>query len=416
MMSIPIVHVSIKLTQGNHAELRIFGSVASAYEPGRSVSLLEIQDLLTRAESGYYTPLQDDFLTIGRRLFEWVDGDDRLLSRAIGQIQPEVIAISCKEHFVNAAVESLAHLPWELLADNEGFLVGRGMVPVRWVSAGRDCIESVSAPKQQELKLMLMATDPSNNTSLAYEVEEGRILEATARSGLELVVEESGCLEELGLLVRDYGVGYFDAFHLTGHATSDGTEPMFGMESLTGERVLVTAREIGKAFGGLPPLVFLSGCQTGKLGKAGAVASMSAQLVQAGAMAVLGWGETVDDREASLAAEILYGELAAGVRVDRAIAKTYEQLMTKPRDYAVRDWHKLRLYVGDRMPGELVVPLRSRKKKAAKVRLAESEFLDEEKKVKVASRSTFVGRRRILQNWNAVRETLYGLGAYDGSN
>jgi hypothetical protein len=104
------------------------------------------------------------------------------------------------------------------------------------------------------------------------------------------------------------------------------------------------------------------------------------------------------------------------VRVDRAIAKTYEQLMTKPRDYAVRDWHKLRLYVGDRMPGELVVPLRSRKKKAAKVRLAESEFLDEEKKVKVASRSTFVGRRRILQNWNAVRETLYGLGAYDGSN
>jgi hypothetical protein len=159
-MSIPIVHVSIKLTQGNHAELRIFGSVASAYEPGRSVSLLEIEDLLTRAESGYYTPLQDDFLTIGRRLFEWVDGDDRLLSRAMGQIQPEVIAI--------AAVESLAHLPWELLADAEGFLVGRGMVPVRWVSAGRDCIESVSAPKQQELKLMLMATDPSNSTSLAW--------------------------------------------------------------------------------------------------------------------------------------------------------------------------------------------------------------------------------------------------------
>jgi hypothetical protein len=334
-MSISIVHVQIKLTQGDRADLRIFGTVAAAFQ-SRSVILSDVADLLKRAETGYYTPLQEDFLRLGRRLFEWVDGDDRLLSRAISSHQPDVIAIS--------AVEGLAHLPWEMLADEAGFLVSRGIVPVRWVSAGRDCIESVIAPKTSELALMLMATDPTGSTSLEYEKEEGKILAATARAGLELVVEESGCLNELELLVRDYGVGYFDAFHLTGHATSDGAEPTFGMESLTGELVNVTAREIANSFGGLPTLVFLSGCQTGKLGKAGAVASMAAQLVQAGAQAVLGWGETVDDREASLAAEILYGELAAGVRLDRALAKTYEQLMTKPRDYAVRDWHKLRLY------------------------------------------------------------------------
>ncbi len=289
-MTIPIVHVDIKLTQGNFAELRVFGAVASGYGTARSVTLDAIQDLVGKAETHYYTTDQEDFLKLGKRLYEWVDGDDRVLSRTIADAKPEVIAI--------AAVESLAHFPWEMLADGAGFLVGRGIVPVRWVSMGRDSIESVSAPKSDEMKLMLMATDPTDITSLEYEKEEGRILEATARSGLELVVEESGCLEELALLVRDYGMEYFDAFHLTGHATSEGTEPKFCMESQTGEEVTVTAREIARSFGELPPLVFLSGCQTGKLGAQGAIASMAAQLVMAGALAVMGWGETVDDRGA----------------------------------------------------------------------------------------------------------------------
>jgi hypothetical protein len=32
-------------------------------------------------------------------------------------------------------------------------------------------------------------------------------------------VEESGSLTELGYLIDDYGKGYFDVLHLTGHAT-----------------------------------------------------------------------------------------------------------------------------------------------------------------------------------------------------
>ncbi len=155
-MTIPIVHVDIKLTQGNFAELRVFGTIASAYGRARSVTLDAIQDLVGKAETYYYTPEQEDFLKLGKRLYEWVDGNDRVLSRAIAAEKPEVIAI--------AAVESLAHLPWEMLADGAGFLVGRGIVPVRWVSMGRDAIESVSAPKSDEMKLMLMATDPTEST------------------------------------------------------------------------------------------------------------------------------------------------------------------------------------------------------------------------------------------------------------
>ena len=69
-----------------------------------------------------------------------------MLSRAISSEMPEVIAI--------AVVEALAHSPWELWADSQGFLVGR------WVSGGRNCIEAVSDPKLDGLKQRLMATDP----------------------------------------------------------------------------------------------------------------------------------------------------------------------------------------------------------------------------------------------------------------
>jgi hypothetical protein len=41
---------------------------------------------------------------------------------------------------------------------------------------------------------------------LEFEAEEGRILEATARQPLALVVEESGSLTELGYLITDGGV------------------------------------------------------------------------------------------------------------------------------------------------------------------------------------------------------------------
>ena len=48
-----------------------------------------------------------------------------------------------------------------------------------------------------------------------FETEEARILEATRRRPLELMVEESGSLEGLREQVTAVEAGYFDVFHLS---------------------------------------------------------------------------------------------------------------------------------------------------------------------------------------------------------
>jgi hypothetical protein len=63
-------------------------------------------------------------------------------------------------------------------------------------------------PENRALQVLFMATSPLGiEPVLDFEAEEGRILEATARQPLALVVQESGCLTELGYLIDDYGKG-----------------------------------------------------------------------------------------------------------------------------------------------------------------------------------------------------------------
>ena len=233
---------------------------------------------------------------------------------------------------------------------------------------------------------------------LDFEREEASILKVTARQPLTLTVEESGCLEELGYLVGDYGKedgkNYFDVLHLTGHGTiKDGT-PVFITESATGEAVESTAEDIATELQfQLPKLIFLCGCRTGQAGNSGTVPSMAESLLNAGATAVLGWGEKVLDTDATAAAAALYQALSAGKQLTEALALTYQDLIQNN----ARDWHLLRLYVRDSLPGNLVTSLRTRGRKPAAPRSFSTEFLDAAGKVKVPTRESFVGRRRQLQ-------------------
>lgn len=196
-----------------------------------------------------------------------------------------------------AATAGLANLPWELLHDGTSYLVQRlpSVVPVRWVShIGTRYIPQLqpqSQPQNRALNLMFMATSPRGvKPVLNFEEEEGRILTATQRQPLSLLVEESGNLEELGFAIKAYGSQHFDGLHLTGHATLQDDQPRFVMETATGDPEYVGAQDMAtKLQGYLPTLLFLSGCRTGEGGQAGAVPSMAEALLAQGATAVLGW-------------------------------------------------------------------------------------------------------------------------------
>ena len=401
------LHLQLKECDRRTVELRY--QSGSGYT-SQILNLAEIQELL-EAERVNYTEQNPRLVEFGQRLFNWLDGSGRWLSRLIdGQSDRlMVLAIDCSQ--------GLAILPWETLHDGQQFLidgVNPTIVPVRWI-AKKENLPTEALP-ERPLQVLFMATAPEDvEPVLAFEVEESLILQATAGMGLDLRVEESGCLTELKALWGRLG-GNFDVFHLSGHAgitSGEKVEPVFITESETGECVYATAQDLAQVFQPrFPALIFLSGCRTGQ-GMANqaetAVSSMAEQLIQQGAIAVLGWGLPVFDRTAILAAMALYQGLAEGRPLPEALALTYTAL----RQQKVTDWHLLRLYVRGNGIGALVAP-------PGDVIYERSQpqqlFLDPlTQQVRVAAPDEFVGRRRILQaGLRQLRQKrgllLYGLG------
>jgi tetratricopeptide (TPR) repeat protein/CHAT domain-containing protein len=418
---VQILHLDLKAVAGNYVELRYFTDNYNQYER-RTLPLSEITDLIELAERDYYvSSFAEDYAVTGLRLYNWLDGTDRWLQKLINQYQRQGIILAI------ATAEKLAHLPWEVLHNGKTFLVERSIIPVRWVSS--DSVKTLSVetkPENRALQVLFMATSPQGvEPVLDFEAEEARILEATGRQPLALTVEESGCLSELRYLVDYYGKDYFDIFHITGHATITNGQPEFITETETGEAFYASAEHFKQALQfRLPKLIFLSGCRTGQAGgdgdNYGSVPSMAEELLKAGAKAVLGWGQKVLESDATAAAATLYQELAAGKQITEAVASTYQTLIKNQ----ARDWHLLRLYAADSLPGELVTPLRTQGRKPAPPLSVSTEFLDPAGKVKVPTRESFVGRRRQLQSClrtltqstEEIGVLIYGMGGLGKSS
>jgi hypothetical protein len=310
-----------------------------------------------------------------------------------------------------AAGEGLRHLPWELLFTNGAYLAVSGhapLLPVRAVGTGA-ALKTPVAVGNRPLRVLFMATSPEGvEPVLGYEAEEAAILSATSRTGTELVVEESGTLGGLRLLSRDYGAGYFDVLHLSGHATIHHGQPTFLVENEFGGLAYATADQLAQAMAGhWPRLVFVSGCLTGNAPDAGAFPSMSESLVRAGAPAVLGWALPVGDVSATEFAAELYRALADGQPLDRAIIEARQHLYTRKRG----SWHLLRVYA-DRSPlAPMVTPMNAAGRAWVPVRAADQEFLDPQTQLsRVASRATFVGRRRVIQRCLRTLKQPHGSG------
>ncbi|TCB96274.1 CHAT domain-containing protein [Micromonospora zingiberis] len=328
---------------------------------------------------------------LGAKLAAFLDGDERWLTPVLDRPPGATLRIT--------AVERLRHLPWELLAADDVHLTVSShapLLPVRAIGTNTALKDPVE-PKNRPLRVLFMATSPEGvEPVLGYEAEEAAILAATRRTGTDLVVEESGTLDGLRFVSLDYGAGYFDVLHLSGHATigADG-QPVFLIENEFGGRAYATADQIAQAVGGRwPRLVFVSGCLTANAPDSGAFPSMSESLVRAGAPAVLGWALPVGDVSATEFAAKLYQLLAAGEALDRAVVEARQQLYANKR----ANWHLLRVYA-DRSPlAPMVTPLYEPGRARIQVRPADREFLDPQTQLsRVASRAAFVGRRRVIQ-------------------
>ncbi len=412
-----ILHISLKEQGKDYVSLRYFWDQESANYKEHTLPLAEILQLRDMAEADYYNRFRV-YATTGQTLYNWLDKTDRLLANALKEPHPQGLIIAI------ATDKGLAHLPWELLHDGKEFLVEKkpSIIPVRWSSNGQP-IKIGDSPQNRPLNLLFMATSPLGvEPELDYEDEEGKILEATRSKStpVNLIVEESGCLTELAEVVAPYGSGYFDVFHLTGHATHKDDLPCFLTENEYGSQVDSHTKDIADAFKfSLPPLIFLSGCKTG-YSSDGAINSMAEELLTMGATAVLGWGDRVKDTDATATASALYKHLAMGLTVTQAIASTYKTLINEKRS----DWHKLRLYVADTLPQALVTPFHTEGREQLPKPSTKIEFWDDENRLRVVRREDFVGRRRQLQNCLRTLKTddekvgvlIHGMGGWGKSS
>ncbi|NBD31730.1 MAG: CHAT domain-containing protein [Cyanobacteria bacterium] len=422
---VKILHVNLKPIGEEDAQFRFFWDNPNDYQE-RILSLAEIKDWNERADLDYYTSMPVSYPQIGQRLYNWLDSNDRVFQSALNKYKRETIVLAI------AASGRLANLPWELLHDRTKFLVERHppIVPVRWV-ADQEQLTIQNNPKNRFLNVLLMATSPRGvEPPLDFEAEEGQILKATEKKrSLYLTVEESGNLQELGELVEDYEQDDLDVVHLTGHATIEDERPYFLTETELGDREDSSAEDIARVLQfQYPKLIFLSGCRTGYASK-DAVPSMAEELLKQGATAVLSWGDRVKDDDASAAAATFYQSLSVGQTVTEALAQTYQTLLKPHGKLAIskdpggregdREWHLLRFYVAEALPGALV----TRGHRPAPRPSVVTKFVDAKRKLRLLPRTEFVGRRRQLQNclrilktdWNKVGVILTGMGGWGKS-
>jgi GTPase SAR1 family protein len=327
---------------------------------------------------------------LGEKLFHFLDGDERWFDQALADPRGTVLRISAEQR--------LRHLPWELVARDGAYLAVSEHTPLLTIRTASPIVNvgGAAKPHNRPLRVLFMATSPEGvEPVLSYEAEEAGILAATADTGTELVVEESGTLDGLRFTAESYGGGYFDVLHVSGHATVHEGQPKFVVENELGGPVLATADELARAMAGQwPRMVFVSGCLTGNAPDRGTIPSMSEDLVKAGAPLVLGWALPVGDAAASEFASQLYRALAAGQDVDRSVVAARQRLYAGQS----RNWHLLRVYADKSPLTSIVTPRNALGREPIQVRHAADEFLDPQTQIsRVASRAGFVGRRRVIQ-------------------
>jgi len=253
-------------------------------------------------------------LEIGKTLFHFLDGDAGHLKQALDEAAK---AGESLQLYLNACQET-ADWPFELLAHDGSFLLPYKVHLVRSVSDWGK--KKKQAAKNRPLKLLFMACSALDvDPELDFEKEEEAIFKVTEKLAVDMEVEDSGSLEGLQEQLEQT---HYDVVHLSGHADiNEEGVPFFIMEDETGYRRDVFPEELWKnaLIENPPRLLFLSGCRTCETPRLEekeeseenrAAVSFARLLVENYHVpAVLGWGRSVSDVQATLAEQMIYHEL-----------------------------------------------------------------------------------------------------------
>ncbi|MEW2131958.1 CHAT domain-containing protein [Streptomyces sp. NPDC005435] len=359
-------------------------------------------------------------LAVGRALYRWLDGDLGQLTRLLDEAPTPLVFEVRAPARPSVAAWALLRAPYELLAAPEGGFLAAA-------SKSFAAARRLGAPSPAQdvdgyrLGVAFMASAPRDQHELDFEAEETAILNAVGETSLDLVVEDSGNPEHLGLRLSE--IGGMPVVHLSCHGLHnwrpgpDGpATPVLLMEDDLGNGRPTTAEALVGLLTPRPRLAFVSACLTatgadvtghvpaGAGRRGGPTAdpgvsvahSMATGLVSAGIPAVIGWDGSVSDQAATLFAEHLYRLLSRRVDVAEAVAGARSQLLACSDEYVRADWHLARLWLGPTGGGRLVAG--NRKRQMVPPHHVTKTFLDRKHQLPVAAAEMFVGRRPEMQH------------------
>ncbi|MBF0140335.1 MAG: CHAT domain-containing protein [Magnetococcales bacterium] len=347
-------------------------------------------------EAALKTDRFDTLLGLGRESFQWLDQKTGWLTHALEQDTGPLELELAVPQIPDENERLFLQVPWELLAQPQGdFLARDDLRPfIPWRRLGRE--EQRLQPAHRDLHLVFMAAAPRGASELDFEAEEAGIIEKTRTLPLTLTVEESGSPDFLTEVVRGLPV-LPEVVHLSCHGDIKDKKPVLLLEDEAGDKLYTSGGTLAAKLGdSMPALLFLSACRTAE-GRA-AASPLAMEMVYAGCANVVGWDGSVNDFDALLFAGYFYQELAGYATVGWAMATARRELLKQwqANPNIASHWHLARLFLGPKGGEKLCASNKS--KRSLPNDPGAQEFLDKERAlVPVASRTTFVGRRRLLQ-------------------
>lgn len=372
----------------------------------------------------------DKFLELGDVLRSWLDRSDQAFTTAFQMTNERHIEFRVSEN-PSKVEASFAAAPWELLTIDGAVLAAHDTWRVAF-SRRLGTPDSSSPPLDDyRLGLTFMASSPRGQNELDFEREEAAILEAVGDRNVDLVVEESGDLDQLLRSLSEPT----HAVHLTCHGINNWRQgagspptPILLTENEFGGARPSTPGDLAAALHKRCRFAFVSACLTSTPPPQPAADaptdpgttadlshSMASALIVAGIPAALGWAGSVTDGAATDFAARLYRRLSDRADLPTAVADARRPMIYSENESERRDWHLARLWLGP--SGGAAIVGGKKKRSFVSANNAERAFLDRGHSVPVAGAAAFVGRRResqtslqVLSNDEHIGLMLQGMG------
>ncbi|WP_229794648.1 tetratricopeptide repeat protein [Actinoplanes campanulatus] len=408
-------------------EVLVAGKPVDARRPLEPADIELLQGVAAEYVDAVHSDADDAvFVALGRKLFAWIGGDE------VQFRTPLVFEVRASAS-PSAAEWAVLRAPWEVLADQHGFLAADEL---RRFEVVRRLGPPDAAPALDgfRLGLMFMASAPRGQHELDFEAEESAILTAVGDTRVDLVVEDTGDPDQLGQRWAD--LGGLPVLHLSCHGVNNWRispdrpgVPVLMMEDEIGDGQPVTAADLVRRLPVMPRLMFVSACLTATAADADGYLppgpdhrstdttvsetspallvpvahSLSTGLVTAGVPAVVGWDGSVTDGAATLFAQHLYQQLGRRQNLAAAVGDARRELLACKQPRLRADWHLARIWLGPTGGGPVVAGTRKRPRLSAQH--GRKTFLDLKRRhVPVATAQMFVGRRREMrQSLRALR-------------